>query len=134
MLHLTYRVENKYLIFLPKNSFYSAGKSILEQARNNIYFWKGHKRMWSVTNYYLLNLTMADIMMATLNCIFSFIFMRDRYRASRKHDKPNLVTRDCRRCFHGSFFKNRFMTDSRRHPLNLNLRSSWIQCRFYCLK
>ena len=38
----------------------------------------GHKRMWSTTNYYLLNLTMADIMMATLNCIFSFIFMRDR--------------------------------------------------------
>jgi hypothetical protein len=34
--------------------------------------------MWSTTNYYLLNLTMADIMMATLNCIFSFIFMRDR--------------------------------------------------------
>ena len=37
-----------------------------------------HRRMWSVTNYYLLNLTMADILMATLNCIFSFIYMRDR--------------------------------------------------------
>ena len=35
--------------------------------------------MWSVTNYFLLNLTLADILMATLNCIFSFIYMRDRY-------------------------------------------------------
>ena len=35
--------------------------------------------MWSVTNYFLLNLTFADILMATLNCIFSFIYMRDRY-------------------------------------------------------
>ena len=34
--------------------------------------------MWSVTNYFLLNLTMADILMVTLNCIFSFIYMRDR--------------------------------------------------------
>ena len=34
--------------------------------------------MWSVTNYFLLNLTLADILMATLNCIFSFIYMRDR--------------------------------------------------------
>ena len=35
--------------------------------------------MWSVTNYFLLNLTLADILMATFNCIFSFIYMRDRY-------------------------------------------------------
>ena len=35
--------------------------------------------MWSVTNYFLLNLTMVDILMATLNCIFSFVYMRDRY-------------------------------------------------------
>ena len=34
--------------------------------------------MWSVTNYFLVNLTLADLMMATLNCIPSFIFMRDR--------------------------------------------------------
>ena len=37
-----------------------------------------HRRMWSVTNFFLINLTMADILMATLNCIFSFIYMRDR--------------------------------------------------------
>ena len=35
--------------------------------------------MWSVTNYFLLNLTLADVMMATFNTIFSFIYMRDRY-------------------------------------------------------
>ena len=35
--------------------------------------------MWSVTNYFLLNLTLADVMMATFNTIFSFIYMRDRF-------------------------------------------------------
>lgn len=35
--------------------------------------------MWSVTNYFLVNLTLADLLMSTLNCIPSFIFMRDRY-------------------------------------------------------
>ena len=34
--------------------------------------------MWSVTNYFLLNLTISDIMMATLNTPVSFIYMRDR--------------------------------------------------------
>ena len=36
--------------------------------------------MWSVTNYFLLNLTLADVMMATFNTIFSFIYMRDRFQ------------------------------------------------------
>ena len=35
--------------------------------------------MWTVTNYFLLNLTVADIMMATFNCLPSFIYMRDRF-------------------------------------------------------
>ena len=34
--------------------------------------------MWSVTNYFLLNLTISDIMMATLNTPVSFMYMRDR--------------------------------------------------------
>ena len=34
--------------------------------------------MWSVTNYFLVNLTLADLMMSIFNCIPSFIFMRDR--------------------------------------------------------
>ena len=37
-----------------------------------------HRSMWTVTNYFLLNLTVSDIMMATFNCIPSFIYMRDR--------------------------------------------------------
>ena len=37
-----------------------------------------HRSMWSVTNYFLVNLTLADLLMSTLNCIPSFIFMRDR--------------------------------------------------------
>ena len=32
-----------------------------------------------MTNYFLFNLTVADLMMASLNCLPSFIFMRDRY-------------------------------------------------------
>ena len=39
-----------------------------------------HRRMWSVTNYFLLNLTLSDILMATLNTTFSFIYMKDRWR------------------------------------------------------
>merc|ERR1719220_476900 len=38
-----------------------------------------HRRMWSLTNYFLVNLAIADLGMATLNCIPSFIFMRDRH-------------------------------------------------------
>ena len=34
--------------------------------------------MWSVTNYFLLNLSVADILMAALNCTVSFLYMRDR--------------------------------------------------------
>ena len=42
--------------------------------------------MWSVTNYFLLNLTIADVMMATLNTIFSFIYMRDRFASDEIED------------------------------------------------
>ena len=43
-----------------------------------IYCVAAHRSMWTVTNYFLLNLTVSDIMMATFNCIPSFIYMRDR--------------------------------------------------------
>ena len=37
-----------------------------------------HKEMWTVTNYFLLSLTISDLLISTLNCIPSFIFMRDQ--------------------------------------------------------
>ena len=38
----------------------------------------GHRRMQNVTNYFLVNLSLADLMMSCLNTIFNFIFMKSR--------------------------------------------------------
>merc|ERR1719507_2633113 len=47
---------------------------------NSLVLWAvlAHRRMRNVTNYFLVNLAVADLGMATLNCIPSFISMRDR--------------------------------------------------------
>lgn len=44
---------------------------------NSIVIWiiLAHRRMRTVTNYFLLNLAIADLMMATFNAGFNFIFM-----------------------------------------------------------
>lgn len=46
---------------------------------NAIVMWivLAHKRMRSVTNYFLVNLSLADTMVSTLNVIFNFIYMID---------------------------------------------------------
>ncbi|XP_053604017.1 tachykinin-like peptides receptor 86C isoform X2 [Plodia interpunctella] len=44
---------------------------------NAIVIWivTAHRRMRTVTNYFLVNLSFADLMMASLNCLFNFIYM-----------------------------------------------------------
>jgi 7 transmembrane receptor (rhodopsin family) len=40
-----------------------------------IYIVLAHRRMRTVTNFFLLNLTIADLVTATFNAIFNFVFM-----------------------------------------------------------
>ncbi|XP_048512367.1 tachykinin-like peptides receptor 86C isoform X2 [Athalia rosae] len=44
---------------------------------NTIVMWivLAHRRMRTVTNYFLVNLSVSDLMMSLLNCVFNFIFM-----------------------------------------------------------
>ena len=46
--------------------------------------------MRSVTNYFLVNLALADIGMATLNCIPNFIYMRDRWAVGSSASKSSI--------------------------------------------
>ena len=43
---------------------------------NTLVLWiiLAHKTMWSVPNYFLLNLTIADLLMAALNCVPRFFY------------------------------------------------------------
>ncbi len=47
---------------------------------NLVVFWivLGHRRMHNVTNYFLVNLSTADLMMSCLNTSFNFTFMKSR--------------------------------------------------------
>ncbi|KAI5646584.1 7 transmembrane receptor (rhodopsin family) domain-containing protein [Phthorimaea operculella] len=53
------------------------GKLVIAIGGNAIVIWivTAHRRMRTVTNYFLVNLSFADLMMASLNCLFNFIYM-----------------------------------------------------------
>ena len=44
-----------------------------------LFFDLGHRRMQNVTNYFLVNLSCADLMMSCLNTSFNFTFMKSRW-------------------------------------------------------
>ncbi|KAJ8911952.1 hypothetical protein NQ315_012763 [Exocentrus adspersus] len=54
-----------------------AGMVIVATGGNLIVIWVilAHKRMRTVTNYFLLNLSLADIMVSIFNVIFNFVYM-----------------------------------------------------------
>ena len=39
----------------------------------------GHRKMWTSTNYFLVNLSLTDLLMTILNGLFNFIYMRDNH-------------------------------------------------------
>ena len=50
--------------------------------------------MQNVTNYFLVNLSLADLMMSCLNTIFNFIFMKSRYVTQfAVHSFQNRITK-----------------------------------------
>lgn len=54
------KIKNKLNLFLSSFTFY---------------IFLGHRSMRTATNYFLLNLSIADLLMSSLNCMFNFIFM-----------------------------------------------------------
>ncbi|XP_066142587.1 tachykinin-like peptides receptor 86C isoform X5 [Euwallacea fornicatus] len=53
---------------------------------NCIVIWivTAHRRMRTVTNYFLVNLSVADLLLTLFNCIFNSIYMIQRYRGSER--------------------------------------------------
>lgn len=57
--------------------FLYAGMVVVATGGNLIVIWivLAHKRMRTVTNYFLVNLSIADAMVSTLNVTFNFVYM-----------------------------------------------------------
>ena len=43
-----------------------------------LFFFSAHRSMWVVPNAFIANMSLADLMLASLNCSFNFVTMRDR--------------------------------------------------------
>ncbi|XP_065157350.1 tachykinin-like peptides receptor 99D isoform X2 [Atheta coriaria] len=71
---------NRFILPLWRQAYWSilyAGMVIVATGGNLIVIWivLAHKRMRTVFNYFLLNLSIADTMVSTLNVTFNFVYM-----------------------------------------------------------
>ncbi|XP_035216198.1 tachykinin-like peptides receptor 99D [Stegodyphus dumicola] len=84
ILNSTLEVPERNVFILPwwqqlVWSLIFGGMIFVATGGNVIVMWivLAHKRMRSVTNYFLVNLSLADTMVSTLNVIFNFVYMLD---------------------------------------------------------
>ncbi|XP_018575891.1 tachykinin-like peptides receptor 99D [Anoplophora glabripennis] len=81
VVNFTYYEEiNQFILPIWRQVLWSilyAGMVIVATGGNLIVIWiiLAHKRMRTVTNYFLLNLSVADIMVSIFNVIFNFVYM-----------------------------------------------------------
>nr|BAO01084.1 neuropeptide GPCR A34 [Nilaparvata lugens] len=82
MLHDCLYPNNSHPYFLPwwQKAIWTSlfGAMLLVSTTGNttvIWIVLAHRRMRTVTNYFLVNLSVSDLMMSLLNCVFNFIFM-----------------------------------------------------------
>ncbi|XP_073985809.1 tachykinin-like peptides receptor 86C isoform X4 [Rhodnius prolixus] len=68
------------------------GMVFVAVAGNLIVIWSvfAHRRMRTVTNYFLVNLSLSDLLMSTFNCLFNFVYMVNKYLAIITPLKPRM--------------------------------------------
>ncbi|XP_066256639.1 tachykinin-like peptides receptor 99D isoform X2 [Euwallacea similis] len=76
----TFEDRNQFILPVWRQVLWSilyAGMVIVATGGNLIVIWivLAHKRMRTVTNYFLLNLSIADTMVSTLNVTFNYVYM-----------------------------------------------------------